>query len=274
MITTTTDCAQIRAELGPAGTTVLTDLAGAEPRKPVPLRRGAAELVARVGLVGTRASLVAGDAVGLRIHVGPGASLEIVDIAATILHNARGGSATSVTEIELAPDATLSWIGEPVIAAAGCCVTRTTTASLGDGARLLLGERIVLGRTGEQPGVLVNRQRITQTGQAVLDECLDTRDLETLRSPIVAGPSARMLAALTIVGVRAGGETDVMQLHGQGSVWRAAGVPHHLSAVMDSLAGVWSRELGAAWGRAPGVDGKSVHPWAPIPDGVMSTVSR
>jgi urease accessory protein len=241
--TSTTDRALIRAELGAAGTTVLTDLAGAEPWKPVPLRRSGSGKIARVGLAGTRASLIAGDDIELQIHVGPGASLEVTEVAALILHNARGGSATMRTEINVAPDATLIWLGEPVIAAAGCRATRTMAAALGERARLLLGERIVLGRVNERSGALLSRQRITQAGQVVLDECLDTSELDTLRSPIVAGPSARMLASLTTIGCRATGAPEVMQLHLEGSMWRMAGAAHTVSAAMLALADVWCRAL-------------------------------
>jgi urease accessory protein len=147
------------------------------------------------------------------------------------------------TKIELGPGATLIWLAEPVIAASGCRATRTTVAALGEDARLLLGERIVLGRANERPGALLNRQRISQAGQVVLDECLDTGDLETVRSPIVAGASARMMAALTMIGDRATDEADVMQLHLEGSVWRAAGASHTVTTAMTALGDRWARAL-------------------------------
>ena len=143
------------------------------------------------------------------------------------------------TEIALGASAALIWHGAPVIAAAGCDAVRTTTVTLAEGSRVLLGERIVLGRAEEVPGRLVNRQRITLGGRVALDERLDTGDLATVRSPIVAGRSARMLAALTLIGERAPAEADVMQLHLKGSVWRAVGGSHIVTAAMLGLADSW-----------------------------------
>jgi urease accessory protein len=194
-------------------------------------------------LAGTRASLIAGDDLELQIQVGAGAKLEVVEVAALVLHDTRGGSAAMRTRIELGPEATLVWLGEPIVVAKGCRAVRTTEASLGAASRLLLGERVVLGRAHELPGALLNRQRIVQAGQVVVDECLDTADLVAVSSPVVAGPSARMLAALMMLGERAPDGRDVMQLHLEGSMWRAVGASHMVTSAMTSLADEWRRAL-------------------------------
>lgn len=109
---------------------------------------------ATVSLVPEGALLLAGDAVWLRVEVGPGASLQLVEPAGTVAYDMRGGRAGWEVEINLGLGASLIWHGEPFVAAAGSETTWNTRVLADFGARFALRETLVLGRCGEQPGRL------------------------------------------------------------------------------------------------------------------------
>ena len=227
----------IHAALGFPGT-VITELSGTEPWQPriLPSAAGAA----RVALVQSRASLLAGDDVTLSVVVGEGAALELVELAATLAHHARGGQAAVVgIEVEVGMCGSLVWLGEPLIVAAGACARRTLSLDLARAARALLGERVVLGRAREQSGALVARTRITCDGAPVLDETLDTRDLEVLTSAVVAG-DARMVAGLSLAGARdLDAPVGAMQAEGPATLWRSVGEARAGGGWPDALAARW-----------------------------------
>jgi urease accessory protein len=201
---------------------VIEDLSGTEPWRARILASGGA--AARVALVQTRASLLRGDDVELSITVGEGSALEIVELGATVAHDVRGGAGARIrVSIQIAAGGRLVWVGEPLIVAAGASVQRTAHVALEPRARALLGEAIVLGRTGEHPGFLVARTRIACDGRVTLDEALDTREREPLRSAVVAG-DARMISSLTLAGLRdEDPPAGAMQAHGPATLWRSAG---------------------------------------------------
>jgi urease accessory protein len=109
---------------------------------------------ARVSLVPEGALLLNGDAVSLRIEVGEGMSLHLVEPAGTVAYDMRGGSAVWEVTVDVARGATLIWDGEPFVAAAGSDTTWTATIRLAEGARLRWREILVLGRHGESSGRL------------------------------------------------------------------------------------------------------------------------
>jgi urease accessory protein len=232
-----TGAVSIRAELGGHGT-VITELSGTEPWRPCILPRAVG--AARVALVQTSATVLAGDDLELSVGVGEGAALELVELAATLAHDVRGGSAAVVrVGVEVAAGGSLVWLGEPLIVAAGARVRRTASLEIDLGGRALLGERVVLGRAREHPGALVTRTRITCDGLPLLDETLDTRNREILTSAVVAG-GARMVAGLTLAGVRdPEPPAGAMHAHGPATLWRSVG---------DAQAGGgWPALLAARW---------------------------
>jgi urease accessory protein len=211
----------VRAARRGAGT-ALTTLDGTEPWQPRVL--AASGPLARVALVASRASLLGGDAVVLDVELGAGAALEIVELAATVAHHARGGRAARVdVRVRLGPGARLLWLGAPLIAAAGCRVRRSTEVELAAGAAALLGDALVLGRVGEEPGRARVWTRITLAGRPLLEETLDTAPAWRLRSPVVVGGAA-MVEALTLAGVRdPRPPPGALQSHEPATLWRRAG---------------------------------------------------
>lgn len=175
-------------------------------------------------LVQSRASLLSGDDVVVRIEVGRGAGLEIVELGATIANNVRGGPPARVrVTVVLAEQARLVWLAAPLIASAGCALDRQMRVEVAGGARALLGESIVLGRHGEEPGRVNSRTRITLDGLPLVDETVATEPAWLLRSAVVAG-EAQLIEGLTLCGRRDDDPpAGAFQAHGPATVWRGLG---------------------------------------------------
>jgi urease accessory protein len=115
-----------------------------------------------------------------------------------------------------------------------------TEVTLAARARLVLRDGVVLGRTGERPGRLHARTRVTHGGRPLLDESLTTS--ASLVSEVVAGP-ARMVASCILAGTRDDEPPPgASQLHGLGTAWRGVGetaiVEAEAAAVVDRFAQV------------------------------------
>jgi urease accessory protein len=206
------------------GRTVASELSGTEPWRPRVIP-GSSGGFARVLLVQSRAGLLGGDQVALSVVVGPGARLELGEIGATVVHDARGGEpARATVSVRVHPGGRLVWLAAPMIVAAGAAVERSMEVEVAARGSLALAESFVLGRAAEEPGGLVARTRVVCDGAPLRGETVDTRDRASLRSPVVAG-QARMLAGCVLVGARCSelGEPGVMQLFGPGTVWRGLG---------------------------------------------------
>jgi hypothetical protein len=52
-----------------------------------------------------------------------------------------------------------------------------------------------------------------------------------------------MIATLTLIGDRAPDAADVMQLHLEGTVWRAVGASHTVTTALTALGEAWSGAL-------------------------------
>lgn len=173
--------------------------------------------VARVALVQTAASLLAGDRVELDVRCGPGARLRLVDVAALIAHDGRGGDTAELdVRLVVGAHARLEWEGQPLVLAAGSVVRRATQVTLRHGGAALLRDTLVLGRAGELGGHLVTTTDVRLEGRPLHAECVDTGDVGLLRSPVVLG-GAKVLDALALYGARAE-DPDAYQLHGAGSI--------------------------------------------------------
>lgn len=157
---------------------------------------------ARVALVGQTALLLGGDRVELEVEVGPGATLELSDIAGTVAYHGRGRPAAWHTTIRLGLGARLAYAGEPLILSDGADVTRTLTVDLAEGAAARLRETLVFGRAGEVGGRLDASTLLRRDGEEfhrerlVLDPDLRRRpgilaDVRVLDSVLELGAEAR-----------------------------------------------------------------------------------
>lgn len=205
---------------------------------------------ARVALVQSAASLLAGDRVTIRLQLGPGAQLELIEVAATVSHDGRHGATSQVdVDIQAAADATLVWAARPLVLAHGSRTKRAVTVDLAPGAQALLRDTLVLGRHEEEPGALLTRTTVSHGGTPLHVEELDTEDLPLMRSPAVIG-SATVIDTVARFGSR-GDAIGALQLHGPGTLLvqlarQTADTAQGATAVFER----WRAELLA--GRLPG----------------------
>jgi urease accessory protein len=145
--------ARIVAEADGRGRTRLAVLRGEAPlllRRTGPRTGGGVT----VHLVGGAAGPLRGDDLRLEIEVGPGARLDLRSVAAALALPGRAGEPPSRLEIraEVAAGASLRWLPEPLIAAAGCHHLAVTDVRAVDGAALVWRDDVVCGRHGEASG--------------------------------------------------------------------------------------------------------------------------
>ncbi|MGI8457811.1 MAG: urease accessory protein UreD [Propionibacteriaceae bacterium] len=122
----------------------------------------------RVALIAASALLLGGDQLDLDVRVGSGACLDLIEVAGTVAY--PGPPARWSFRLTLGAGSALTYAGQPFVVAGGAEVDRSLTVDLEPGARLLLRETLVLGRTGEIGGGGRNRTRVEVAGRAVLVE--------------------------------------------------------------------------------------------------------
>lgn len=127
----------------------------------------------RLGLLATTGLLLGGDEVEIEIVLGPGARLELSDVAGTVAYHGRGRAASWHTRIEVAPGARLVYRGEPFVVADGAEVDRGLELDLAAGACAAVRETLVLGRSGERGGQVTARTAIRRCGRDLLVEELE-----------------------------------------------------------------------------------------------------
>jgi len=132
--------------------------------------RGPAAASVAIGAGG--ALLLGGDAVRLDVSVAAGCTLLIEDVGGTVAYDGEGCLSTWDVNVSLGSDARLVWRALPFIVADGARVERSMAMSLGAGARAVLRETLVLGRTGERGGSVVSRLSVEDPLGPVLVETL------------------------------------------------------------------------------------------------------
>lgn len=154
----------------------------------------------RIGLLATTALLLGGDNVELDVVVGPGATLELFDVAGTVAYDGRGRCARWGVHVRVAEGGRLRWSGAPFVVGDGADVTRTLVLELAAGAQALLRETLVLGRTGQTGGRVRSRTEVTRSGRPLLVEDLDLDPAQHRRLPGMLGP-ARVVDSVLALGV-------------------------------------------------------------------------
>jgi urease accessory protein len=224
--------------------TILSRLAGNDLLRPRPL--SSVDGTARVALVQPSASLLRGDELIVQVDLGPGARLELLDVAAMVVQPTRGGPLASLRiMIRLGPNAALEWDARPLVLCEGCELRRAITIEIEVGAAVLLRDTLVFGRAAEQPGVFKTRTVVAYDGAPLHHEALDTSGVDAFRSEAVLG-QARVLDTVAIYGARRQGH-GVLQLAGPGSMLMVA-APDAADAqkVVDSTFCKWRLQPGSA----------------------------
>ncbi|GAB2569854.1 urease accessory protein UreD [Microlunatus antarcticus] len=129
----------------------------------------------RIGLLATTALLLGGDVVELEVRVGPGARLDLFDVAGTVAYHGRGEASAWHVRLELAAGAALTYACEPFVVGDGADVTRTLDVDLAPDASAVVRDTVVLGRTGQRGGRLRSVTAVRVGGRPVLleDQRLD-----------------------------------------------------------------------------------------------------
>ena len=152
---------------------------------------------ARISLVPEGALLLAGDDVGLRFDVGPGATVHVYEPAGTVAYDMRGGSARWQVDVVLGIGAALIWHGEPFVAAAGSVTAWVMRVAVDYGSRFALREILVLGRHGESPGRVTHEVYVNHVdGRPIL---ADGVELGPGRTEIALG-GRRAMGTVLLVG--------------------------------------------------------------------------
>jgi urease accessory protein len=151
---------------------------------------------AEVALVATTATLLGGDTLRLAVEVGPGLRLDLRDVAGTVAYHGRGLGCVVDASLRVHEGATLTWAGEPLVVADGSSVTRHLHADVAEGGRLLLRDRVALGRSGQDGGRLDCHTTLTYAGRPALVEHLEVR---AGLGPGALG-SARVVDTVTALG--------------------------------------------------------------------------
>lgn len=97
--------------------------------------------------INTAGGITGGDRFSLKARAGEGAHLTLTTQAAERAYRASDGWGRADTRLEVDRGATLFWLPQELILYDGCALQRRLRANLADGARLLLVEPVIFGRT-------------------------------------------------------------------------------------------------------------------------------
>lgn len=119
--------------------------------------------LAQVHLVGTAAGPMGGDDVDVRVELGPGAALELLGVAASVVLPARDEPRSRLRlHLDVAAGAVLTCALPVVVVTGRAEHEATTTARLAGDARLVLSETVRLGRHDEPGGWWRGRLDVTR----------------------------------------------------------------------------------------------------------------
>ena len=201
------------------------------------LRRGA-RLAPRVigpgqvAIVPTQAGPLDGDHDRVRLHVGAGATLVTVPIAATL---ALPGSSRLELEATVEAGGRLALDEAPLIVAEGAAVIRRTRVVLGPGAVAAVRDVVVMGRSGEARGRLDAEFRATLEERPLLHDALRLEP-GSAGDHVALAPGHRVVGTVCLLGER---DEEEPALAGPGALRRATGPD--VPCVEAALARTWAR---------------------------------
>jgi urease accessory protein len=180
----------------------------------------------------------------LDLEVGPGARLEVRSVAAQLALPGRPGAPASRLEIRasVAAGATLRWLPEPLIAAAGCDHRAVTRVEVAGGGTLLWRDDLVCGRHDERSGDVHTDLVIRYDGSTLYRHELRVgpRAPGWSRAAVLGG--GRAVGSLVLAGAvlpdaaLPGGDAALMPLAGPGMLASVVGEDiRQVRAALDPL---------------------------------------
>ncbi|MCX4444832.1 urease accessory protein UreD [Streptomyces sp. NBC_01789] len=152
---------------------------------------------ARVGLLSTHALLLAGDDVRIAVDVAPGAWLDVVETTGTIAYGGAKPSSWTV-DANVGDGAVLTWAGKPFVVSDEIATHRSTRIRLHGTGKVLMQEKVVLGRAGQTGGDVSTALEASDDTGPVQVEHLDL-NLQARRMPGVFG-NLRSMDTVTALG--------------------------------------------------------------------------
>ncbi len=208
---------------------------------------------AEVALVATTATLLGGDELRLDVEVGPGLRLDLRDVAGTVAYHGRGRGALVAVSLVVHPGAVLVWAGEPLVVCDGAQVVRDLDVEVAETGRLLLRDRVALGRTGQGGGELTCRTTMAYAARPAMVEDL-TLGGETASGPGVLG-GKRVVDTVIALGWRPASAPGpaVFTLHEPGALARQLVTAAH-DSTLPHLWMQWMSQIGSGAGVGVGGD--------------------
>ncbi|PZG21174.1 urease accessory protein UreD [Micromonospora craterilacus] len=180
------------------GRTVLPELRGESPLllRQVPAGDGGVT----VYVVGGAAGPLAGDELRLDVEVGPGAVVRVHTVAASIALPGRPGPVSRMlVRATVAAGATLRWLPEQLVAAAGCAHVGDAQVDVAEGGTLHWRDELICGRHGEQPGHAEVNTWVDLAGRPLLRQSLTVGpDVPGWAGPAVLGGAAATGSLLVV----------------------------------------------------------------------------
>ena len=155
----------------------------------------------RVHLVQAAGGPLGGDDLTLAVNLGAGSFLQLRSVAAMVVQPGHPPApACWRAAAVLAPDAVLDWQPEPTVICDGAELHSRITIALQRGARVLLREVVVLGRSGQHGGRFIGELAVDLDGAPLLAHTLMLDGAD----PVLTGPAgtagARAVGMLAVVG--------------------------------------------------------------------------
>lgn len=187
--------------------TRLTHLAHHEPLR-VLFSQPAQGDVAQATLVNMSGGLIAGDALDIHFAVDENAAAICVASAAEKIYRSTGDTSHIAVDLRAAQNSWVEWLPQETIFFNGARLRRTTRLHLAQGARILAGEFLVLGRiaSGEivTDGYLRDAWEVRQDGRLIWADALRIDgNFAAIENAKVGLNGARALATLVYAGMGA-----------------------------------------------------------------------
>ncbi|NMN97346.1 urease accessory protein UreD [Antrihabitans stalactiti] len=189
-----------------------------------------------VHLIGSAATPLGGDHIGVTVRVGPGARLRVRSVAATIALPARDRIlSTAEWTIEVGEGASLDFDPMPLIVGAGAHHLAKTVVGLASSASLRLRERVQIGRDTETSGWWAGEMVADLDGKPMLRHRVDV-GASAVADDAIEAPRA-MIAELVYPDSRTAEVTGLsaarlpLAAGGTLATWMGARLPTALATV-------------------------------------------